>query len=64
MCLLTIVLIRKADEVCDANPSQSVIRLSITPPRPSEIREKNWSTKGKPFFDNPFTIRSDAESMK
>ena len=31
-----------------------------TPPRPSEISEKNVST----FFDIPFKIQSYAESMK
>ena len=35
----------------------------LTPPRPSEISEKNWSRKAKPFFDITFMIRSHVESM-
>ena len=35
-----------------------------TPPRPSEISEKNWSKKGKRAIDIPFMKQSHAESMK
>ena len=42
--------------------SFSGILTPCTPPRPSEICEKNWSTKS--IFDIPFMIQSHAESMK
>ena len=35
-----------------------------TPPRPSEISEKNWSKKETLALDIPFMIQSHAESMK
>ena len=42
-----------------------VLHISpCTPPKPSKISEKNWSTKTISHFDIPFMIGSHAESMK
>ena len=35
-----------------------------TPPRPSEISEKNWEHNGEAIFDIPFMIQIHVESIK
>ena len=36
----------------------------ITPPKPSNIRKKNWGGKGEAIFDTSFMIQSHGESTK
>ena len=35
----------------------------LTPARPSEISERNWSTNAEVIFDIPFMMLSQADSM-
>ena len=43
----------KSEEVTfenGAHSSLNIVQSQLTPPRPPEISEKNWSTKAKPFL--------------